>query len=502
MENNSVLIVDDDYGILDTMKDVLETEGYNVETTSNGYDAVDMIKLNPYKLAVVDIKMPKIGGIGVLKALHEVDPGLPVIMFTGHATVETATEAIRLGAYDYITKPFEWDRFLNVMKRAIERRDLLLNNKTLLKELSEANEQLKDRIGQLYKLNEIGNAMNNMFDEGSLTDYILDISCKMLGADRGTVLLFDDTNYNLTVRAVHNIDFPGIKDIIYKRGEGFIGFLVERDKLFFRPKNLHLEIAFSKKDDIIGSRAEDFLSFPLKSKDKMLGLLNLSGFKNISDMESCFQLGNILSVQAATAIDNARLYRNMQNSYLGVMEVLISAMESKSRYTRGHSERVANFSFQFCLDLNLSPEDTEHIIQASRLHDIGKITISDLILNKSERLTEEEWEEIRMHPVRGSDTLKPLGFLNGISPVIRSHHERFDGKGYPDGLYGKNVLLGARVISIIDSFDAMISERPYRKPLSMEKAADEIKKNKGTQFDPDFTDIFLNVTLPKIKKRF
>jgi len=496
----NILVVDDDHGILDSMKDMLETEGYSVETASNGYDAIELVKLHPFNLAIVDIKMPGMGGIGVFKALNDIDATLPVMFLTGFASFETAMEAIRLGAYDYITKPFEWEKLLNTIKRAIERKDLVSKNKNLLNELTNANANLKTKIEQLYKLNETGNAMNTMLDMDNLLGYILNMASQMMDASSGSLLLFDDSNYSLEVKVTRGLDISSVKDISFKRGEGFIGKLVEHGNIYFKKKSKIKESDFNKKDKLLLAAADDFVSFPLKTKSKVLGLLNLSGFHQASDIPENMHLGSILAAQAATAVDNARLYKGTQNSYFNVMEVLINAMEAKSKFTRGHSERVSRLSLQLCNDLNMHPDQIEYILQASRLHDLGKITISDFVLNKPDKLNKHEWNEIMLHPARGADTLKPLGFLNGISPIIRAHHERYDGKGYPDGLKGKNVPQGARIITIVDAFDAMISNRPYRGAFSTQEAIKEIQKNKGTQFDPDFADIFLKVTLPKIKK--
>jgi len=496
----NILLVDDDLGILDSMKDLLETENYHVTVASNGYKAIELVESKSFNLAIVDIKMPGMGGIGVLKAFNEIDPILPVIILTGFASMETATESIRSGAYDYITKPFEWDRLLNTIKRAVEKKDLLSKNKDLLNELTQTNTNLKIKVQQLYKLNEAGNAMNTMLDIDSLLRYILNMSLQLMNAKVGSLLLFDDTNYNLSVRVARGLNSSVVKQVVLRRGEGFIGKLVEKGEIYLRIKDNSRDYSFNKKDKMILATAEDFTSFPLKTRGKVLGLLNLSNFPETVDVNSNIHLGGILSAQVATAIDNANLYKGMQTSYLNTMEILINAMEAKSKFTRGHSERVCHFGYELCRDLDLHSEQINCIKQASRLHDIGKITISDFILNKPDRLTQSEWLEIMSHPVRGAETLKPLGFLDGISPIVKFHHERFDGKGYPDGLAGKNVPLGARIIAIVDAFDAMISPRPYRAVFKKEEAKKEIEKNKGTQFDPDFVDVFLNETFPRIKE--
>ncbi len=169
------------------------------------------------------------------------------------------------------------------------------------------------------------------------------------------------------------------------------------------------------------------------------------------------------------------------------------AIDAKDRYTHGHSKRVSDVSIMIGRELKLSKEAEELLQYASDLHDIGKIGISEVIISKEGKLTVDEYEIIKTHPLVGETIIEPVPFLQDAKPVIRHHHERYDGYGYPDGLKGEEIPLLARIIHIADAYDAMTSDRPYRRALSHALAVQEIKKHSGSQFDPKVVEAFLRV---------
>jgi HD-GYP domain-containing protein (c-di-GMP phosphodiesterase class II) len=219
---------------------------------------------------------------------------------------------------------------------------------------------------------------------------------------------------------------------------------------------------------------------------------------NISDPDVNFvfsevdiKLLEILVSQVSIALENSQLNGRLQNSYLNTLQVLASAIEAKCKYTRGHSERVTQYAVQFAKMLGLSAAEIDKLKFACGVHDIGKINISDAILNKPSRLNEEEWKQMRQHPAKGVEILVPLGILKEIVPLVKHHHERFDGKGYPDGLRGEELPLETKVISLVDSYDAMTSTRPYRIEMNHKSAVKEIEDNLGKQFDIELGKLFV-----------
>lgn len=190
---------------------------------------------------------------------------------------------------------------------------------------------------------------------------------------------------------------------------------------------------------------------------------------------------------------NNRLEESLQalDESQNVIFTLASALESKDTYTRGHSERVANYALQLAQTLGLSLNDQQTVWRAAQLHDIGKIGIPDAILNKSGKLNEEEWEIMRSHPEMGENICSTLSFARDFLPIIRHHHERFDGTGYPDGLKGEEIPFLARIITIADAVDAITSHRSYRPSRTIDYALEELAIGKGSQFDPSIVQAFI-----------
>lgn len=177
------------------------------------------------------------------------------------------------------------------------------------------------------------------------------------------------------------------------------------------------------------------------------------------------------------------------------IESIVEMLEAKDSYTRGHSTRVAHYTLQVAEKMKLSKEDIELAHFSGHLHDIGKIGVPDAILLKTSKLSDDEYTEIKKHSEYGYNILEKVSSLKNMALVVRHHHERWDGKGYPDRLEGKQIPLISRIISVVDAFDAMTSSRSYRKALNYDTAIEELKKNKWTQFDGDIVDIFVNKIL-------
>lgn len=190
----------------------------------------------------------------------------------------------------------------------------------------------------------------------------------------------------------------------------------------------------------------------------------------------------------------SRLYEDLRTTYMRTIKVLAQAIDARDHYTHSHSENVAKYAVAIAEEMGLSVKDTESIREACELHDLGKIGIIDNILSKPSGLTPEEFEEIKRHPLIGAQILEPLTFLSDVIELVRQHHEHYDGSGYPEGRKGDDILLGARIINLADSFEAMTSARAYRKiPLSKEDAVQEVRKHSGTQFDPKVVAAFMKI---------
>jgi putative nucleotidyltransferase with HDIG domain len=205
------------------------------------------------------------------------------------------------------------------------------------------------------------------------------------------------------------------------------------------------------------------------------------------------KLLNSIASESAIYLENALLYDDVHGLMMGLLHSLVNAVDAKDTYTCGHSERVALLSRTLAERANLGENFVERVYMAGLLHDVGKIGVPEAVLQKTGRLTPEEFEQIKKHPEIGARILRDIRQIDDIIPGVLHHHERYDGRGYPAGLAGEDIPLMGRVICLADCFDAMTSSRTYRKALALEVALTEIRRCAGTQFDPELTDVFLRI---------
>ncbi|MFH1287398.1 MAG: HD domain-containing phosphohydrolase, partial [bacterium] len=245
---------------------------------------------------------------------------------------------------------------------------------------------------------------------------------------------------------------------------------------------------------------EEVISFPLVSSQVALGVINVrKKIDNSPFTKADLELISILSTQAAIAIENSRLFDNLNNVYIEIMQFIIALTEARDVYLKGHTQRVTQYCLKLGKALELNKEELVTLRYAATLHDIGKLAISESILNKQKDLTSEEYEIIKTHPVIGANILKPLNFLGSARNLVLHHHERIDGKGYPDGISGNDISLSTNIIILVDSYDAMCSNRAYRTALSDEAIINELISNKNKQFDSVVVDAFLKLLKEETK---
>jgi putative nucleotidyltransferase with HDIG domain len=220
-------------------------------------------------------------------------------------------------------------------------------------------------------------------------------------------------------------------------------------------------------------------------------LVSIIKEQNVGLQKQNFQLAR--RVEDSTR-NLTRLYEDLRSTYLRTIRALAQAIDARDHYTHSHSQNVSKYAAAVAREMGYTVKEVQTLTEASELHDIGKIGISDLILLKPSSLSREEWEAIRQHPQTGAQILEPLTFLSDVIELVRQHHEHFDGTGYPMGLKGEGILLGSRILHLADAYDAMVSARSYRKvPLTREQAIAELLKHSGTQFDPKVVEAFLKI---------
>ena len=352
-------------------------------------------------------------------------------------------------------------------------------------------ERRRQAMDALYK---ISLATSSLLEVDDLLEFIVDLSLKIILATHGSIMLIDKQSQTMTIRTAIGLDPEIMKKVVVQVGEGISGWVAHTGEPLLitdldRDERFHHE--GDKKYDT-KYETTSLISCPLKVKDNIIGVININNKQTGEAFDKYdLELLTILANYASVAIETATLHEEINNHYVSIIGLATRALEAKDPYTLGHSERVTQYAVDLAEKMGLPRDDVRIIRQAGILHDIGKIGISESILLKKGRLTDEEFEAIKRHPIIGSTIIEPMNVLPGVCEAIMYHHERYDGYGYPEKLKGENIPLAARVLCVADSFDAMTSTRPYRPALPNHVVINELKKNKSKQFDPDALEAFL-----------
>ncbi len=365
------------------------------------------------------------------------------------------------------------------------------------------NMVLKKRTIYQKLLEDAARAVIEILDLNTLIDYLLREIHRALGASKIALFLKEEDEKDESGRPLYRLVAKyGIDNIetVYLKNYHIINWLKKHKEPFL------LDIAWATMEkqqyQEITKGLQMFgavIVIPISYKDDIIGILTLDQKKTdgtVFDIEDIEVLKS-LADHFAVAIQNSRLYKELDDAYLQITRALALTLESKQEYLLGHSDKVTKYAVMLAKKMGLSEKDIFIITQAAILHDLGKIGIHDYILTKPDKLTKEEWEEIKQHPIKGERILKSLPFLKDVAKVVRHHHEHYDGTGYPDGLKGEEIPLNARILTLAECVDAMLSERPYRQKghtkLTKEEVIEELKRQKGKHFDPVLVDKFLEL---------
>ena len=351
--------------------------------------------------------------------------------------------------------------------------------------------ELDRSVKQFTTLAEVGTLLNSTLDQAIIRMRAMEAITRLMNAEVGSLLLVDDESKELYFEVALGEKGDKVKEIRLKMGEGIAGWVAEhgeplliqdvrKDPRFYRSAD--------KKTDFV---TRDMVCVPVRVKEKIIGVLQAINRKEGVFGNEDIRLFQLFSDQVAIALDNARLYQEIREAFFATAEALAEAIEKRDPYTGGHTKRVLNYSLAAGKYLNLSARELEILKLSAILHDIGKIGVEDSVLRKPGKLDDEEAKIMRMHPLMGADIMRHIKQLKDLIPGMMYHHERPDGRGYPNGLKGGDIPIIARIISVADTFDAMTTDRPYRKGLSHQTAIDEIKKEAGAQFDRDVALAFI-----------
>ncbi|HAH21090.1 MAG: hypothetical protein A2Y00_00340 [Omnitrophica WOR_2 bacterium GWF2_43_52] len=521
----ALLIVDDTTQILETLGDILTEEGYAVTTASSAALAKKSIAKKFFHAALIDLRLDEGTGLDLLKAIKKANEDTMVIIFTAFASLESTLSAMREGAFGYLQKPLNVEELKITLAKALKTQALTLENRRLVDRLKELS--LKDPLTGLYNYRYLIERLVSEFKRAKR--YILPLSVIMLDVDYfksinevyghqyGDEILREFADYlknNMRVNDVA-IRYGGEEFIIlmpdtYKEGAVIVGErLLEMLKEYvFDPKGKSLKLRISMG---VASYPENGIETPselLDAIDKALHEAKDKGGNVLIPYQSISakEVKDILKDGGKENVEKLKkkLLKMEDRTNQMLLESIFAfakAVEVKDYYTGKHSESMVSIATEIGKDLHLSSEEIDMLQHAAILHDLGKIGIQDKILHKRSSLTEKEREKIKRHPQIGAEIVRNIHFLKEIVPMILYHHERFDGFGYTSGLKGKEIPLGARIIAIADVYQALISDRSYRKACTKKEALKIIEEGSGTQFDPEIVEVFLKTMKERDERR-
>ena len=437
-----ILIIDDEIVNMKMAEHILK-EHYEVLCAMSGLEGLEMLYRNDIDLVLLDLYMPEMSGLEVLAKIRE-DSAISdvrVVILTASGMKTDVTGAMRLGALDFIKNPFFPAELLERIKKVLK----------------------VDRKDSILVVDD--DKMNLMMVQKML-GIRYDVFCASSGYD--AILYLRNHVPDMILLDLHMPEMNGLE--VLEKIRNMHG-LADVPVIFLTADNER-----ETEVEILKAGAMDFIQKPFIAE---VVIRRISRILELYHYQQSLQS----EVDKKTA-ELRESNRKITNLTTQVMMALASAIDAKDKYTNGHSTRVAEYSRELARRMGKSTQEINEIYYIGLLHDIGKIGIPDKIINKPGRLTEKEYDMVKAHPVIGAEILENISELPGISIGAHWHHERYDGKGYPDGLAGEAIPEIARIIGVADAYDTMTSKRSYRDILPQAMARSEIEKGIGTQFDP------------------
>ena len=472
-----LMIIDDDEGIIDSVSSLLRRMGYMIDGYQNAVEALKQLKEVHYDLLILDYFMLPMHGDEVVENIRNFDKELYILLLTGYKDLAPPIDTIKmLDIQAYCEKSERLDQLLLLVESGIKS----ISQMRTIKKFRDGLNSILGAVPKIYQLQPIGNILEEILVRilplvNSTDAFILMDNLTEVGSSDKSIFRGIGT-YNVNVQNFMNMLDPKLMEAI--------GTARMRLEIIVLPDGVILPL--------------------INELRKAIGVIYVSS-RDVA--EEGMKLLEIYAGQAASSINNAflhslvnvkneelnRTYAQLKTRYMDTIEALRLAVDAKDVYTRGHSDRVAYFSVLIGKRFALSETELEILRIGGVFHDIGKIGTADDILLKTEKLNQSDYEEIKRHPMKGALILSAVSMFSEVVPIVRHHHERIDGNGYPDGLKGNAIPLAARIISVADAFDAMTSDRQYRMRFSLEEAVEQLKSGIGTQFDADVVNNFLEL---------
>ncbi|MEN6465590.1 MAG: HD domain-containing phosphohydrolase [Syntrophaceae bacterium] len=476
----NVLVVDDER---ESRQLIIETLGlvgnFRILEASNGLEALGILEENPCDLVITDVQMPEMNGVELLTRVLEIDPLIRVIMITGITTLDVCVSAMKFGAVDYLTKPFSISDLIYKVNVYLREKFILSEHKSEIKSDKKIINSVKELSVRDYIFDLVegaGGSNEQIFQE------IVNAAQRIAKADICSFLLFDAEAGKFSPRLTKHNSGP-----------------VRIDAVIEASKSILIDAAVNSRPVLLDHfgfpEVPGFIiAVPLHIRKRVFGFLLLfRGKMSINFSGAELKYLESLARRSSLNIENNILYESTYSNIMGILQSLAASIQARDQYTEAHSIRVKTIALAMADAMGCSSYEIESINVAGMLHDIGKIATPDNILLKTGRLDAEEFAIIKKHPETGEAIIRPVLLLDNESHIIRHHHERWDGSGYPDGLAGNDIPLASRVLAVADSFDAMVNNRPYRTAMGVDMALYELRANRWTQFDGNIVDVFLDI---------
>lgn len=504
----NILLVDDDPKVLEILSLSLERRGHRVSTAASGSSAIEQTTSSTPELIILDLALSDMTGYRVLEHVRDTHGDDPPVLFLSASTdVDAKLQALERGADDFLTKPVSLRELHSKVEGALRRstrvRALGTSKQSLEVEVAKRREhashmtkEFKRHLLSMRTLLTMSHDLNRALQSD---DLIKMASLTLLGelkvSSMALFALEHETEKEFSLLGVRGFDAKKFEDLTLDRASEFVSMLVEGA----RPQQIarNQDQKWVKKLPDLRLAVFEYAS-PIAFKGEIKGVV-FTGPKLSGEPYGEYDLDIMMFIANSIALgmENSHLVTQLQTTYVSTLRSLISIIEAKDPYTKGHTERVASYAMAIANRLAFDEETLRTILFGSLLHDIGKMGVLDEIIRKPGPLSESEWELMRAHPVVGAQIVEKMEFLTGTIDIVRHHHESWNGKGYPDGLRGADIPLLARIVTVADSFDAMTTDRPYRKALSLDEAVARLEEASGVQFDADVVKVFIKYVREK-----
>ncbi len=507
MENRkreTILFVDDEQSILNVACEFFHRQDYDTLTAANGVEALQILEEHKVDCCITDINMPEMNGLELAENIRLKDNTMPVIVMTGYPSLENTIQTIKNGVVDFLIKPVNLKQMELCVRRVLRQREMFVEN-ILLKEevkskerLEKLNRELLFKVEELNTLNKIMSSFTSIVSTADVFKRAVDTALEISHADSSSFFVINEAveqPFEVAAAIAGEADQPPAEGSSAGQDSG--------GQTSPSLSNLIMDVVADELPLLVsennGARGLDgkvlsAMVVPLKIREKIFGVLTASitqGEQRFTEKDLYYL--SFMARSAAHSIENLALYENIYENLFATLYAFVNAVEARDLYTRQHSSRVTGISIIIGRQVGCSEEQLDILNFAGHLHDIGKIGIRDEILLKPGRLTDEEFEKIKEHPSIGANILKQMGLWEQERRIIRCHHERWDGTGYPDGLKADEIPFLARILSVADVYDAMASDRAYRKRMEEELILKIIHEGAGSQFDPRVVTAFETV---------